>query len=305
MSKRLSATLLLSLFLVACSAGHWLLEFFYNRLDERSSRQIQAFAEFTPQQEATIDAAATAWLSWHRKEELPRYQAFLTDIDQQLARKAPFDQALLDNWLERAEQASDRLLHCHPLPRLTSVFRQLDDEQLSQIRRHLDDEMQDALEEYRERDEEERYQRLRKWFGRIGWRLDEPQEQRLRQFWNERKSMTEYSFALGERWNGQFMGLLQQRNEADFEQRLRDLWAQLGHQLQREYPDRWNHNRERGIAAGVDLLNSLNEQQRQDLRNFLGDTINSLERLQAETVADPSANCDTQGLHWVARTTAN
>lgn len=305
MNKRLSAILLFSVFLAACSAGHWLFEFFYNRLDERSSRQMQAFADFTPQQEASIDAAATAWLSWHRREELPEYQAFLADIDGILAREDPVDQALLNNWLNRAERASDRLLHCHPLPRLTAVFRQLDDEQLSQIRRHLDDEMQEALDEYRERDEDERFQRLRKWFGRINWKLNESQEQRLRQFWDERRSMTEYSFALGERWNGQFMGLLQQRSHAEFEQRLRELWNQLGHQLQREYPDHWTHNREKGIAAGVDLLNSMNDQQRKEVRDFLSDTIDSLERLQAEAVTDPSANCDTQGLHWAARTPAN
>ncbi len=301
MSKKLTAVLLSCLILAACSAGHWLLEFFYNRLDDRSSRQMQAFADFTPQQEAAIEDAAAAWLSWHRSTELATYQAFLFDVDQRLASKNPVDTKLIGQWLERAEKASDRLLHCHPLPRLTAVFQQLDEEQLSQIRRHLDEEMREALEEYRERDDAERYQRLRKWFGRIGWRLNETQEQRLRRFWDQRRSMTELSFALGERWNGQFMGLLQQRRQADFEKHLRELWSQLGRQLQREYPQDWAHNRDSGIAAAVDLINSLNEQQRRDVRDFLRKTMDSLNRLQAEPLADASASCDQQGLHWASR----
>lgn len=303
MSKRLAAVMLACLLLAACSAGHWLLEFFYNRLDDRSSRQMQAFADFTPSQEAVIDDAASAWLSWHRSSELSVYQSFLSEVDQTLADQQTVSAVLISDWLDRAQQASDRLLHCHPLPRLTAVFEQLDNEQLSQIRRHLDDEMREALEEYRERDEAERFQRMLKWFGRIGWDLNEAQENRLQRFWDERRSMTEYSFALGERWNGQFMGLLQQRREADFEQRLRELWNQLGHQLQREYPQQWTHNRDSGIAAAVDLINSLTDEQRRELRQFISQTTASFGRLQAEPVADPSASCDEQGLHWAARPT--
>lgn len=91
------------LLLAACSST----SFFYNRLDYLVSWYVDDYVDLDDSQEALFAKELDAVLVWHRREELPRYVAFLDEL--QVALEDGVSETEADSLFAALEAASDRL----------------------------------------------------------------------------------------------------------------------------------------------------------------------------------------------------
>jgi hypothetical protein len=138
------ALLLASLLLAACST----LSLGYGQLPRLASWWIDSYLDLDRAQDAQLDAALEQLIAWHRREELPRWQALLRRADGLWADGGVTEAKLLQLEREAGESIERTLAQAAPLA--TPLLAGLRPEQWQRLQRKL----AERLEEWRERQQQ-------------------------------------------------------------------------------------------------------------------------------------------------------
>lgn len=157
-----------SLLLTACSS-----QFAYNNLDWLVHWYIDDFIDFNDAQEEAFDVQFARWHSWHRKEELIKYEAHLRDLKAMLeSGEATPDEVLAQ--FDRGRGHWERF-RAHVLPDIAELSLLITDEQVTELFDTLEEKNAKEEEERREMTEEEMRDlfeesfadQLRDYFGKL------------------------------------------------------------------------------------------------------------------------------------------
>lgn len=271
---------LLALLLCGCSAT----QFAYNRLDWYIGWQIGRYASLDRGQEQVLDQSVDAVWRWHRRQALPVYAEDLREIAGAARQSASVEQ--VEDWALRAAthwRELARQMHPHACTLLAS----LDEAQVASVLVRVDREIEDDVREFLDPPEEKRREQARKrlrarlkhWLGR----LDESQEERVRDFSRTRPLRYEEWIDTRRQWRARLATALDQRAAAGFCQQLMPL-------LVPEELDRAALIAEDSVLRTwsrflAQFSATLDESQRQHLRERLGDLATDLGALAVQPPA--------------------
>jgi hypothetical protein len=250
--------------LAACSGT----TFVYNRLDFIVPWYLGRYVDLDASQSDLVDVRLAPLLEWHRRNELPRYAAFLEDLERDL--NDPISLEQVKDYADRVEQAWFRLRD-PGLEQLLVLGEQLSDEQLDDFIAVVDKQQRKYERKYLARDEEEyredALESLEDSFEDYLGRLTQEQRERLSlavaQLW---RSDTVW---LSERskWTAALETALERKPgwQAGVTAIVRDWEAQLDAEVAALY----DHNRDLVQAALVDVVNSRTARQDKRLRKEL------------------------------------
>lgn len=260
--------------------------FFYNRLDTLISWYVDDFVTLTKAQEGDFEVRLDALLAWHRQEELPRYVAFLDDINAMLDREiTPEDSAyLLEGFTdaaERLQQASlDMMLAfgetLSPAQRLEFIAALKVDQQ------ELKDEYLDRSdEEFQEANQERMADRLSEFTGR----LSKAQKAVIAEAAKDFVRLDALWLADRDRWIADVEAIVT-ANEPDWAAQVRAVLNDRRSQRSADYNAGFEQNAEVSQSIIVAIINDRTPEQDRRLRRNLQDYREDFLQLIAEAEPD-------------------
>ena len=252
------------LLLPACSST----TFIYNRLDFLLPWYLDDYVDLSRTQKDYLDELLEPYLSWHRREELPRYLAILDQIDDSLDRTmeqqdvADISLAFEDAWTRLESEGLNWMLQ---------LGARLSNEQIAAFLQELQEQQQEYEEKYLARSEDEyredTYDSLVDNFQDYLGRLEPEQKQVLKD--TSAAMQRSDSAWLEERaaWLVKLETLLQRK--PGWQQRLRDTLDAREENHSSKYRQVYEHNVAQINRAIVTVLNSRTERQNRRLRKKL------------------------------------
>jgi len=120
----------------------------YNELDNRSARNFKSYANFNDRQEEQIDQMASAYHAWHRKTQMPKYAALMTDVVDDITAVDVLSVDTAADWWNAASDLSDELSACNPFNGAADLLTGLSDRQVKQIAKRLRRDRDKLQDEY-------------------------------------------------------------------------------------------------------------------------------------------------------------
>ena len=281
---KLSVFLLIATLVVGCTTNSLVIRYFYGRIDNNLNARILSMAEFSEAQKAEIKQAVDEYAAWHRRNELPRYAAFIDELQDKVeSGQIEFEVVMHDMEVVR-DFAKTSFLRS-PFVRSPDFMRNLDDSQVNQVEAHFDKQNEAFLEraeQYRSEDGlQKRLKRIVKNTRRFGINLTEEQKQiiadGLRQYDND--AMERH--LLWNRWEQELIDLLRERNDPEFESKLTAHLHQYQDQMRIHNPERDLHNRMVSAQLIHDVVQNLDPKQRKILVAKLDETKRILLRISS------------------------
>lgn len=261
---RLLPLLLATLWLTACSST----TFFYNRLDFLVPWYVDDYVDLSRDQDRELEQRLEPFLSWHRREELPRYAALLQQLERALETELTL--ADVETLTREAEGYGDRV-QTRALDWILPMGAALSDAQLAEFIANLRDRQEELEEEYLERDMEEyredSYDRLLDNSQDYLGRLDREQRDALRQAVDGLQRSDSLWLAERAQWIDRLEVLLQR--QPGWQQRIRDAMARRWDDSSEDYRRMYGHNLAVVQRALVELVNNRSERQDRHLRRKL------------------------------------
>lgn len=270
--KHLSLLVTLSLALSACNR----VDLAYRNLDVIIPWSLNDYLDLNREQKGWLDGRLKQHLDWHCATQLPAYLAWLDRLQQMVETQQVTDAALQDR-IREAKHAIAQTAR-QVTPSAVELMQDLNDQQVREMKQAFAKDLAERQAQYVEpplaqqiQQRSERLEkRLRDWLGP----LSPAQEQRI----------VAWSTALGEQnrqwianrahWQAQFTAAVEQRQRADFAQRLEtllvdreDLWTQA-------YRQAYTNTETQARSLMVDLMADSTTEQRQRLLGKI-DTLRS------------------------------
>lgn len=269
------AVLLLGL--ASCSST----TFFYNRLDFLVPWYVEDYVDLDRMQEVFLEEQLNPFLTWHRREELPRYAQTLDFIEDAVS--DPLEQEELEA-LQEDFEAAYRRLEARGLQWMLALGGELTDEQMEEFLDSLEERQEEFEEEYLDRDTEEFVEdsydnlvdNLEEYLGRLG-----KEQKAVAQRAAENLARADAAWLDEQsRWLEQMRVFLQR--EPGWEQRLKDAVAEREQNFTPEYAAAIEHNTQVLYQAVSEIINSRSEKQYKVLRAKLGELREDLLALAAQ-----------------------
>lgn len=174
---RILLTAALCLALAGCGAS-----FAYNRLDWLIPWYVDGYVDLSREQRESLREHLDPMLQWHRNEELVRYERLLESIERDLARPVAATDVL--RWFQQLVDAAERAEEA--MLRVSLDFGDsLSDAQVAEFLQGLRERQAEYEDEFLGRNDEayarESFEGLERLLERFLGRLEEPQQERLRQ----------------------------------------------------------------------------------------------------------------------------
>ncbi len=274
---------LLAIFITACSTNGWLISTFYNRVDNLLVNRFSEYADFNDQQLGWVEEMAGSYHDWHRASELPRYAAFMREIEARMGNGGPITRGRAESWVDTAVGFSVAVENCNPLNNAFPLLVSLTDQQVLQVEVELERTYQEYIEELERLDpqqrREQRFKMINKWLGRVGLRLNDEQRELLRATIAGHRPFQRDGLDLWRVWNSEFVELLQERKAVDFEPRMAHHLTGLWNLSKDKYPGEWHVNYQLWVDFFHQLLNMQTDQQGERFASWLlamSDTLDGL-----------------------------
>lgn len=257
--QRYSLLILLIFLLTGCAV-----KFVYNQLDWLIPWYLDDYVSLDPLQEIQFDAQLEAYLSWHRRQQLPVYAEFLEWVAE--ASKDGLDRDEIEHVQNRTELYTDQLF-VRLGPTLVSLFGDLSEAQVDEMFTNFDKENNKYREKYVSKKViKQRYQRakdVRKFIERWTGVLDEDQQDIITEWSKQYELMGEEFLNSRQGWQNNLKIILDQRhNKVYFEDALNKLFANRGVGRSKEFEQKLVRNQQRLKTLYLDLDQSLTESQR-------------------------------------------
>lgn len=254
-------TVVLVLITLITSACSWRL--MYNYLDWILPWYLDDYVTLTDQQEDLFDRATLRFLGWHRYVELPRYSQFFNALKN--AQDAPMSEEQVLTFFDEAENLWTALIE-KSIPDLLLLANQLSDVQVEQINTALKVKNEELNEKYGGRTESEQRQFWQKkmsdglndWLGNI----DATQQQLIEQWSQTRRNTTANWLAYRNDWREKFIDILNDRNQPDFDEKMRSFLLQPRNIYSKAYLQAVTENRLSFAKLIAEISSTLTDEQR-------------------------------------------
>ncbi|MDQ7986477.1 DUF6279 family lipoprotein [Pseudomonas sp. G34] len=265
--KSLCLLLALGLLVSACSKAGLA----YRNLDWVISWRVNQYLDLDSQQKAWFKPKLQEHLTWHCSTELPRYVDWLQRTQDLVQQPAP-DAGQLEAQMIEAEQAFHAVLQ-QTNPTAVALLAGLRPEQVEQLyarmekdnredrQKFLEPPLQTQISERAERLEK----RLKPWFGT----LNDAQQARIGQWASERREQNRLWLENRARWQGEFRRVLDQRDAADFAQRMTHVLENRRGAHDEQTTQAYERSRQAMAALLGDLLAAADDQQRTRVKERL------------------------------------
>ncbi len=267
------ALLFIAVVLAGCAPNNLSIRLAYSRLDNSISNSFNDYANFNEQQQAWIESAARDYQLWHRETELPGYARLFDHVAGLVEGGEPLDAGVVSGVFESLEEFSRRSYSHSPFAQSVPFLEALTDRQIEQIETRFAQQDEEQLEHIREHSaatgDDDRAARIAKNVSRIGLSLDQSQINIIKSGFDRYVGDREDRVTAWQTWQQQFTLLLAQRGQAGFSKSMQDHIDVYQLQMEIQYPERSAQNRATAIATITDLLNSLDDRQREDLATAL------------------------------------
>ncbi|WP_111493248.1 DUF6279 family lipoprotein [Marinobacter bohaiensis] len=252
--------LALALLLGGCSTTR----FAYQQMDWFAAWWVDDYIPLDNRQDARLQADVRAFRQWHCRHELPRYDAWLADLES-LALQPPIRETEVAHLQNRFFNALDRLL-ARIEPGATRLLSSLSDEQVIALGQAMARNQADKREELLGDDPAGRRlarmnERAERWLGPLTG------EQRATLVnWNQgRGPITEIWLEGRGRWQAALMESLEQRHEPHFPSQVRQLLSRDGAARGEAYQAMRADSRQALAGLVTDLVNQSTPAQRTHL----------------------------------------
>jgi hypothetical protein len=290
--------------LAGCTDSKLIIGPLYNRLDDRILSEFNKLGEFNEEQTAAFEAAVGTYHVWHRQAELPQYAALMQQVARSITEPGHTSKEDVRRWMETAEAHSRALRDCHPVNFLIPTIRSLTDDQISVIETRLQKERQDNRERHASRTPEERVEfrlkRFDKWASRINLELTASQRSALRTSLSRQISLRKQYHTLSDAWYKNFFTLAREQEAPDYDARMSAQLNKLWSLLESSYPQQWRANRQLWQETTASFEQSLSDEQRRGLSQWLNRMSATLLAISADEPSfkagtDPTVGCLVDG----------
>lgn len=259
----------LSLMLGACTR----VDLAYRNLDVIIPWSMNDYLDMNREQKGWFDARLKEHLRWHCTTQLPGNLAWLDKVEQMVANNQVTEQQLRERTAEAKAAISQVAVEV--TPSAVQLLQGLDDNQVRAMQQAFSEDLQKRREEYVQpplaKQVSERAKRMEKrltpWFGK----LNDAQRQRV-QAWS--RGLGEQNRAWidnREHWQQLFIGALQQRQAADFPQRIAQLLQRRESLWTPQYQQAYAQTEQAAIDLLVGLAADSSPAQREQIRSKIAD----------------------------------
>lgn len=268
------------LFIAGCTTS-----FIYNRLDTLASWYFESLVSLNDDQRTELRAWLERTLAWHRKSELTRYAAFVSDLSETAAQPNPRE--TYDAMRIRFQELLDGLI-AKTAPEASQLLLRLSPEQVDELLDNLEEKTRESTEENAEAvaDNEWRpkqtkgfIKQVKRWTGSVT-----PEQREMIAATIAQLEPTYEDWAESQRaWREALREALAQRRPANEEDaappRLVELLEDPDREWTPAYSEKVARNRERYQELLMELDASLSTQQRAHLRGELNELAAALAKL--------------------------
>ena len=283
MTKKLKiyVTIASLFFLGSCSiAGSW----FYERADSYLADYFKEYANFSNEQKDEIDKVAQNYLDWFTTNELPVIRNVLVnlkDISNSNANDLIEETYVIGQELfVRSNQYFEKSF--------IEFFKSLTDLQVEEIKAHFE-EIRIEREESRKEENvysEEVAENYISGFRRLNIKLTKSQRDYLNEDIKELKNIrADWSF-FQEKWVEELMGILEKRNDQDFEIKITSHLRSLESLGDEEFQLKRKNNEQIGMKIISGILSNASEKQIQGAKRKIDTYIASIERILSNRPLD-------------------
>ena len=283
MKKKLKIYVTISslLILSSCSvAGSWV----YERADSFLADYFKEYANFSNQQKDEIDKVTENYLDWFTRNELPVIRAVLVDLKE-------INNSDVDNLIKETYKNGQELFE-----RSNKYFEKsfikfsktLTDLQVDEIKNHFE-EIQVEREESRKEEKiysEEVIENYISGFRRLNIKLTKAQKDYVKENIKGLKNIrSEWSF-FQEKWVAELIGILNKRNDQDFEIKITSHLRSLESLGDEEFQLKRKNNEQIGIKIIAGILSIASEKQIKGAKRRIDTYIASIDRILSNRSLD-------------------
>ena len=210
--------LLAVLFLGACSSTRLA----YRFADQGIVWWVEDYVTLTREQKSALRRELDVLKAWHCEQELPRYSDWLMQLRREMATGELPPERIRFHRQQVAEFAEP--LAARIVPLASGLLGSLSDEQVAELENNMDREQRERKQEYlgdgsEEASAERITERAERWLGSLN-----KHQQAIVTDWSAgRQEQTRIWLDGRGRWQQALVNLLAERDQAEFEPRLRDL----------------------------------------------------------------------------------
>jgi hypothetical protein len=259
----------LSLMLGACTR----VDLAYRNLDVIIPWSMNDYLDMNREQKGWFDARLKEHLQWHCTTQLPGNLAWLDKVEQMVASNQVTEPQLRQRTAEA--KAAIAQVAVEVTPSAVELLQGLDDNQVRAMQQAFSEDLQKRREEYVQpplaKQVSERAKRMEKrltpWFGK----LNDSQRQRV-QAWSQGLGEQNRAWIDNrEHWQQLFMAALQQRQAADFPQRIAQLLQRRESLWTPQYKQAYAQTEQAAIDLLVGLAADSSPAQREQIRDKIAD----------------------------------
>ena len=271
-----------SLFILgSCSvAGSW----FYERADSYLADYFKEFANFSNEQKDEIDKVTKNYLDWFTENELPAVRDVLVNLKDMSNSNA-------NDLIEEAYVVGQELFtrsNKYFEKSFIEFFKSLTDLQVSEIKAHFE-EIRIEREESR-RDQNtypaEVSENYISGFRRLNIKLTKPQRNYVNENIEGLKNIRADWSAFQEKWVEELIGILEKRNDQDFEIKITAHLRNLESLGDEEFLLKRKNNEQVGIKIISGILANASEKQMKGAKRRIDTYIASIDRILSNRVLD-------------------
>ena len=256
----------------ACTNSPLVWKTLYGQFDNVLRKEILSYANFDDSQKAEIVNAVDATVRWHRTQALPEYVELFAEAQARLIDQTP---NLGDiEWLYQSGlSAAEDFETNSPILKILGLVAALSDEQVDQVKEKLEEEFEEQREKIeKEQDKDQAVEStkgFRKFMQRLGLKLTKQQAQAVTDSFRQRQLDDQLRMEAWSDWSQQLYQILDKRGSYDFESAFTQHYTKRMTLIQTTYPDKWRADQELSKQMMLNLFRSLNDGQRDDVRERL------------------------------------
>ncbi|MGC9493872.1 DUF6279 family lipoprotein [Vibrio genomosp. F10] len=263
---RSAVIVLVCMLLMSCGT-----KFAYRNVDWFILEYLDDFVDLTGDQDDILTLQIQQLKDWHKKEELPLYEAHIDSL--LLISPDTLTPDAIAQHFKKMEQHSERLL-TRVAPDLYSLIQTLTDEQVKQLLENLSKRHEEYRNKYQDLSEQEihaRYQerigdRVETWLGRLN-----NEQQKIVDRWSKDLRISAYEWmAYQTRMRGEWRRLLDKRDELSyFQPNFHRLLFESDQYFSPELKDMIEYNRSVSQRYIVELFKTMSDKQLKRFRSEL------------------------------------
>jgi len=283
MTKKLKiyATIASLFILVSCSiAGTW----FYERADSYLADYFKEFANFSNEQKDEIDKVTKNYLDWFTENELPAVRDVLVNLKD-------INNSNANNLIDETYVVGQELFarsNKYFEKSFIEFFKSLTDLQVSEIKAHFEEIKIEREESRKDQNTypEEVYENYISGFRRLNIKLTKPQRNYVNENIKGLKNIRADWSAFQEKWVEELIGILEKRNDQDFEMKITAHLRNLESLGDEEFLLKRKNNEQVGIKIISGILANASEKQMKGAKRRIDTYIASIDRILSNRVLD-------------------